>query len=567
MKWKFVLPVLVMLFGLALASGNYSKYLGSPWYATSGPFVSGHANFSMEYNETYGPVFVAKTNESYIGAWRLWKVIPHPPANDFYVSFKVWIHAPGIDLDRGNARGYTPGEAEDNDGPNIFAFLYYGNGETNVSHPGFNPTSPTWPPSDGDFCHIHIECNYYGEDERVIYCMSPDGAVYKGRLFDGYSLSDPDAVNKLTEEPITQDEWHTVVMKIDRGKCLHDNLSLVIMGSDVFFDKSFTWKIADVEIYDENQTFRYKLPLDSVQVTDNNNNKTLKAPAYCGNGIKESPNALGQYEECDGNDGIKPGFKCTEDCKLVPICGDNRRVDGEVCDGTDTPKGFRCSPDCKSMSPVCGDGIVVDGELCDGENVTKGFKCSPDCKSMEPICGDGIVAGLEECDDNASVKPGWICVNCHLVRDLGPGTRLVKEVLDKEVPAGESEIIEFKSDKPFTLDQGSLDQYLSAIGSKKSVKICLAGICEDEYVHSGKLVISPGSNFVKIYNKNGTYYVGSKLEKSSIDMGIVLIIAVLVLLVAIIIIGILAFYFLYWKKRERIKLGRVHKKRRKILRR
>ncbi len=556
--------ILSLLFLGVLAYGlNYSQYLGTDWQFKTVHFANGdgYVDRQLKYDPDQGLYLEVKTSDEFTGIWRIWKVIPHPPADEFYISFKVWVYAPNIDLDLGNA-GNAAGEEPANDGPNIFSFLYFGNNGTSLENPGFNPDSFSWFPLNGEMCHIHVECNYIGPLDKYIYCMSE--TTYKGWLFDGKALGDAGAVNKYDSEPIEQEKWHTVVMKIDAGECMRDNLTLVIMGADIENNREYLWKISDIKIYDANETVSYSLPLDHVY--DVEDGKYLPAPAYCGDGIKQTPNMLGQNEECDGNDGVPYGFKCTEDCKLEPVCGDGKVVDGEVCDGSSVKPGYECSSDCKSLVPICGDGMVVEGELCDGNNVPLGFKCSSDCKSMQPICGDGIVAGSEECDDNASVEPGYMCVNCHLIKDIGPGAGLLDEVASKKVENGSSEIIEYTSDSEVTLKAEYIQAYLNAKGYPVKVEICNENACEPDYVpKSGSITLVPGTNYLKVFNKNGTYYLGIKgsgpsfsLDISNIPTFWLLVAVGLLLFVGflfIVIIAVVAYFVVLKRKKGKIRLG------------
>ncbi len=128
------------------------------------------------------------------------------------------------------------------------------------------------------------------------------------------------------------------------------------------------------------------------------------------------------------------GFLCNAEgvCEREstdPVCGDDRRQAGELCDGPDLGAAtcetlsfdrgtLACSSDCLSYDtsacerdvvpdPFCGDGTRDAGELCDGADLsgadctTVGFdvgtlRCQPDCLSYDvsacesvcvPACG------------------------------------------------------------------------------------------------------------------------------------------------------------------------------------
>ena len=71
---------------------------------------------------------------------------------------------------------------------------------------------------------------------------------------------------------------------------------------------------------------------------------------FCGDGTVNQ-----QSEECDGTDGVPPGYVCTDACMLepLPICGDGVvNQPSEECDGTDgVPPGYQCTINCTLIPP------------------------------------------------------------------------------------------------------------------------------------------------------------------------------------------------------------------------
>ena len=543
MKYMFGMALIAMfIVVLSPAFGlDYSQYTGTDWHLSIAQY--GVGDTSMEKQLIYDNDLKLRiySPDKTTAVWKLWKIIPHPPANEFYVKFKIKVKAQNIDLDAGNA-GYASGEAEANDGPNVFAFLYYGTGGTTVDNPGFSPNSLSWSAIKGGMCHMHIECNYIGPDIDYIYCLNEQ--VYKGWLYDGVSLGDSNAVNKYDEEPISQDEWKTVVMHINSNECLHDNLTLVIMGADILANRDYEWEIKDVKIeYGDDE---YALPL--TKIYDEGASDYIPSPAFCGDGVKETPNDQGINEECDGSDGVPQGFSCTSDCKLEPVCGDGMVVDGEECDGS-APAGYSCV-DCK-LEPVCGDGKIVDGEVCDGNNVTTGYRCSSDCKSMTPICGDGIVVKGEECDGN-STEPGKMCVECKLINDIGAFSDVVDEIETTNING--TKVVDAYFPYGVSIKQEDISSYISAKGYAKNVSLCDGEHCDKAYAVSGSLQVPEGEVYFKVFNANGTIYIGMKGSKFDFlalfhNPAVLLIIGILIGLFILIVIGAIGVLaYIYYKK-------------------
>ncbi len=140
------------------------------------------------------------------------------------------------------------------------------------------------------------------------------------------------------------------------------------------------------------------------------------ADSVCGDAKKEG------HEQCDGNDGIEPGQRCLDTCRISG-CGD-KIVDaenGEECDDGNNIDGDSCSNACKL--PKCGDGIVQAwiGEVCDdGINDGSYGGCGFGCSYLPPRCGDGIVdaANGEECDDGINDGSYGTCTpQCKRVAD------------------------------------------------------------------------------------------------------------------------------------------------------
>lgn len=132
--------------------------------------------------------------------------------------------------------------------------------------------------------------------------------------------------------------------------------------------------------------------------------------ARCGDGIIQLDEACDLGEE-NAEDGT-----CSLSCRLTH-CGDGIVQLGEVCDlgedNTDIPYGGGCSNDCQ-LVPSCGDGVLdTPQETCDDGNDTNEDACTNTCETA--VCGDGFVeAGVEACDDGNNDETDACLSSCEL---------------------------------------------------------------------------------------------------------------------------------------------------------
>lgn len=116
-----------------------------------------------------------------------------------------------------------------------------------------------------------------------------------------------------------------------------------------------------------------------------------QAGTYCGDGILQSPNDNGEYEECEQGV-VCPGLgeSCAEDCTCVSV---------HVEDEDDSHLGC-----------VEGSCVIINSP---GEN-----EClfDSDC-AQEAYCGDGIVQPElgEECEDDSGCEENEACGSCRCV--------------------------------------------------------------------------------------------------------------------------------------------------------
>lgn len=93
-------------------------------------------------------------------------------------------------------------------------------------------------------------------------------------------------------------------------------------------------------------------------------------------------------EACDDGNLIDTD-RCSDDCALIPPCGDGVVDEGQECD--DGPGSASCDADCTVAS--CGDGYTnaLAGEACDDGNAVNDDTCRNDCTI--PVCGEDMACG------------------------------------------------------------------------------------------------------------------------------------------------------------------------------
>ncbi len=119
----------------------------------------------------------------------------------------------------------------------------------------------------------------------------------------------------------------------------------------------------------------------------------------CGDGIVDT--AAG--EECDDGN-ANPADTCTNNCKLVTVCGDGVKEGAEECDDGNNISGDGCSSTCKLEVTVCGNGVLEYNEQCDDGNTIPGDGCNQFCRIEAGACGNGKLDPGEQCDDGNTVS-------------------------------------------------------------------------------------------------------------------------------------------------------------------
>lgn len=201
---------------------------------------------------------------------------------------------------------------------------------------------------------------------------------------------------------------------------------------------------------------------------------------YCGDGIVQSPNDEGGFEECDDGDDIDDNG-CDNNCQTT--CGDGIVMGDEECDDGNADNNDACTNSCQEAT--CGDDIwrtdLAGGETgfeqCDGGDIDDtycagvlgfdsgeyGVTCSADCQCESLGCtyqfrvGDG---SLGEADINGVNETSmW------LWRDLDTRTYGVGSLygsLDIQIdPADEISATVSIDPEDFTEFKGSCEQQIT----------------------------------------------------------------------------------------------------------
>jgi hypothetical protein len=168
---------------------------------------------------------------------------------------------------------------------------------------------------------------------------------------------------------------------------------------------------------------------------------------------------LAEGDACTLNDA--PG-SCRGGACVAHYCGDDRRTENELCDGSDLggkkctdlgfygqTSGLKCAADCtfdeSGCSGKCGDGKINGTEVCDGMDLggvdckkmgfyeTAGLSCSSDCtfdvSQCHGYCGDGLTNGTtEQCD--GAPPAGKTCLDYGFDRGLLGCTDLCQTATD-----------------------------------------------------------------------------------------------------------------------------------------
>lgn len=157
---------------------------------------------------------------------------------------------------------------------------------------------------------------------------------------------------------------------------------------------------------------------------------TVRTVAYCGDGVKQTPNEEGVQEQCDVTSGVGTNQRCLADCTLknLTYCGDGRIQnpnDSGVREQCDLTAGVgarqRCTTSCTLETVnICGDGVKDGTEQCDriGTTVDLGSPV-PTCTSL----GWGS-QGAVNCDPDSCRYYGGGCIK----GDLSPGDIRIKVI-------------------------------------------------------------------------------------------------------------------------------------------
>ncbi|MCK4327903.1 MAG: hypothetical protein KAW41_05570 [Candidatus Diapherotrites archaeon] len=565
--------IILVLLLLAAAFAAEIEFEKGSWLLATNIFGSGPDEITPELNYNGDLRLTLDSTAKSRAFFKMITVFNTPTNLSYDIEFEARVNAPGIDLDY--SKDFGSGEQEDNDGPNLFAFAY-GFENATLEDPPISITSLSFYDRKKSLCHWHMECNWMGDPDSAygFYCSSETTA--SGWVYDAKTFGTAVKVNEVGAEAFQDNDWKMIRLNMDAGECGGKNTTLMIMGVDPFADYPYTWEFKDFRLV---TTETIEMPLDYIYVLEDGEYSRLPKPIYCGDGAKEGT------EECDGDDGVEPGWTCTSSCKLESICGDNKIVGDEVCDGSARTPGFSCSSDCKTETPICGDNLIVADEVCDGTETLPGFACAADCKSMSAVCGDGVVVGAEECDGVNGTDAQHGCTQqCTLYRLL---TEDEQEAVDAFVSLIESTDPGLPATAKLNIPKGLYtsrdikDQFILAGNPlDANVSFCAVGVtaCEARYIFVEDAMatatqfepVDVMKGVAKVYetDDNGTthYYIGFKggvgwMPYIEMDTTMWIIVGLLVFLVlgAGVVLLLILGGFAYISKRGGFQFRRIFK--------
>ncbi len=248
-----------------------------------------------------------------------------------------------------------------------------------------------------------------------------------------------------------------------------------------------------------------------------NNNANGNGGGVCGDGVVDPE------EQCDqgaANSDTAPDA-CRTDCREA-YCGDEVVDTAESCDDGNAGGGDGCSASCEgeegwdcssgSCEPVCGDNRVVGEETCDGTDLrgescvsigqaAGDLGCDAQCEwditdcTGTAVCGDGVQEGDEQCDDgNQDSCDG--CSDACMVEACGNGRMECDETCDD----GDGDNTDGCPDGP---------------GGT-----CQVAVCGDGFVWSGHEACDDGnSDNMDGCLENCVEMLGVTLPAGSFDMG------------------------------------------------
>lgn len=193
---------------------------------------------------------------------------------------------------------------------------------------GSNPVCGNGIKETGETCDDGQSNGFFG------FCNTVCGGQTAGSIISGFKFDDPDGLASTTAGRIGLFGWEIQLFGSSSTSTLIASTSTDTSGFYQFSNLApDTYGLSEVM---KNGWVQIEAPTSSIAVlilkNSTNNNfvnyfkENESSPTFCGDGIRQLPNSVllsgpanDGFEECDGVNGVGPGFICLSSCILEPI--------------------------------------------------------------------------------------------------------------------------------------------------------------------------------------------------------------------------------------------------------